>query len=79
MISKQGETLQGVGLTQGNIQVTSGVFLDATTFHCHANGTVEFTWVDDSKNTYPFVAGDSFPLRAKSIKVVTGTFSIGFD
>jgi len=79
MMSKQGDTLQGVSLTQGNVQVIAGTFLDATTFHCHADGTLTFNWLDKNSDTYPFVAGDAFPVKCESIVVATGTFSIGFD
>jgi len=79
MISKQGRTLAGVGLTQGNIQKTSGVHTGATTFHCHADGSVKLYWVDGTDETFPFVAGDAFPVKCKAIEVISGTFSIGYD
>ena len=79
MISKQGRTLGGVGLSQGNTKVTAGVFKSATTFHCHADGSIDVTWLDDTIQNIPFVAGEAFPIACKSIKVSAGTFSIGYD
>lgn len=79
MISKQGQTLQGVGLTQGNIQVSSGEFLGATTFYCHVAGDVEATFIDTTTKTISLTAREAFPIVCKSLKVVSGSFSIGFD
>lgn len=79
MISKQGDTLQGVTISQGNAQKDSGVYKDATTFYCHADGALKLTWIDDSVSTLSWVKGDSFPVLAKSIEITSGTFSIGWD
>lgn len=79
MISKQGQTLQGVGLTQGNIQVGSGVFAGATTFYCHTAGDIKATFADDSSKTISLTAREAFPIVCKSLEVVSGSFSIGFD
>jgi len=80
MISGQGTTLGGVGLKKGFIQVTTGTFRGATTFHCHADGNllVKFEGVD-APVSYPWVVGDAFPIVCESITVSTGTFSIGHD
>ena len=80
MISKQGRTLQGVALSQGNAFKTTGVFLDATTFHCNADGDIEATFLDGKKETFTVKAGDAFPVNgAKQLEIKSGTFSIGFD
>jgi len=79
MMSKQGDTLQGVALTQAGALKTTGDFKDATTFHCHADGSLKVLWIDDSTETLAFVAGDAFPIKAKAIEITTGTFSIGYD
>ena len=79
MKSKQGDSLNGVGLSQGNTQVTSGTFKDATTFYCHADGDLKFKWADGTSDTYSWVKGDNFPVFATAIEVVSGTFSVGYD
>jgi len=79
MLSKQGQTLQGVGLTQGNIQKSSGIYKGATTFHCHTDGSLKIHWVNDASTTFSFVAGDAFPINCKAVEVTAGSFSIGFD
>ena len=79
MISKQGRTLQGVGLTQGNIQKSDGLYEGATTFHCHTDGTLKIHWVNGASESFSFVAGDAFPISCKAVEVTAGTFSIGFD
>ena len=80
MISKQGRTLQGVALSQGNAFKTTGIFLDATTFHCNLDGSVKVTYLDGKDETYTVVKGEAFPINgAKQIEIVTGTFSIGYD
>ncbi len=79
MMSKQGDTLQGVALTQGNVQKTSGIHADATTFHCHTDGTLKFFWLDGTAASFPFVAGDAFPVKCKAVEVTGGSFSVGFD
>lgn len=79
MISKQGDTLQGVSLTQGNIVRTDGTFKGATTFHCASDGDLTFTFVDGNTTTASFVAGDSFPFNAVSVTIDSGIFNIGYD
>lgn len=79
MYSGRGDSLQGVGLSKGNTQVTTGTFGGATTFHCHVEGEVSFTYEGGSTAVFTFAVGDAFPFIAKSITVNSGTFSIGFD
>ena len=79
MISKQGRTLNGVGLTQGNINRTDGVFPGATTFYCVDDGGLKFTFNDGTFEEILFTKGQSFPVNCKSIEISDGTFHIGFD
>ena len=79
MRSANQDTLQGVALTQGRIQVTAGTFEKATTFHCHEDGIVTLTFEDGSTKEVDCVAGDAFPFAAASLTVTSGTFSIGYD
>ena len=79
MISKQGRTLQGVGLIQGKIQKNDGIYEGATTFHCHTDGTLKIHWVSGASESFSFVTGDAFPISCKAIEVIAGSFSIGFD
>ena len=83
MQSKQGRTLPFLGLSEGHINLISGSFLGATTFHCVADGTLTIGYnnADSARTvTEAFIAGDSFGIKnAKFLKIVTGTFHIGFD
>lgn len=79
MKSNNGDTLQGVALTQGFIQLTSGTYSNRTTFHCHEDGDIILTFDDATTQTVSLVAGDAFPFYAKTIEISTGTFSLGVD
>lgn len=79
MISAQGVTLQGVGLKQGNIQKSDGVYPGASTFHCHTDGTLKIFFKDGTAESFSFVAGDAFPIACKAIEITAGSFSIGND
>ena len=84
MISRQGDSLGQLGLSEGNINVTAGIFKGATTFHCVADGTLGFKY-NSQDSTRPddiqaFIAGDSFGVKNLDyMKVITGTFHICFD
>ena len=81
MQSKQGRTLNGVGLSQGNMakDSTAKPFEGATTFHCVADGDLQFNFVDGTNEIVTFSVRDSFPVECKSILIKSGTFHIGFD
>ncbi len=79
MRSKQGVTLPGLALSEGNVGVTSGTFLAATGVRCVVNGTVTVTWHSGSTQVITLTAGQERFIDCKSITVSTGTFDIGFD
>ena len=79
MQSKQGRTLGGVGLTQGNIAKGDGTYKGATTFHCVASGDLQFVFADGGSEIVNFVSGQAFPVDCKEIIIKSGTFHIGFD
>ena len=83
MISKQGQTLSFIGLSEGHMAKTSGVYKGATTFYCLVAGSLTFKYnnADSSRNeTVDFTAGREFGVKnLESAEIVTGTFDIGFD
>lgn len=74
-----GGTLQGVALTQGNIDVTSGTYKGAKTVECVVGGNITLTFTDGTTKTTTFVAGRANPVDCVSVTVVTGTWVIGYD
>jgi len=84
MQSKQGRTLPVIGLSEGHINVTTGIFKGATTFHCVADGQLGFKYNNQDRtiadDLQGFIKGDSFGVQnIEYIKIMTGTFHIGFD
>lgn len=79
MKSKQGLTLNGIAMTEGNVGKTSGTFNGATGVRCVVNGTVTVTWHSGTTQVLTLTAGQERYIDCKSIAVTTGTFDIGFD
>ena len=81
MMSKQGDTLQGVTLTEGNTAISEvvKVFLKPTSIECIADGSVKVIWNSGILQPLAFGVGKANPINCKSIEIVSGTFNIGYD
>ena len=79
MRSKQGDLIQGVALTQGNIDVTTGTFKSASTVECVLDGDITLNFADGTSKTTTFTAGRANPVDCVSVTIVSGTWVIGFD
>lgn len=79
MKSQQGDTFQSVSLSKGLIKKTTGTFKGVTTFVCHVAGDLTFTFEGGTSETHAWAESDSFPVKATSITVASGTFSFGVD
>ena len=81
MMSKQGDTLQGVCLTEGNtaVDTVGAVFNNPTSIECIADGQIKITWNSGAVQPIAMSVGKANPINCKSIEIVSGTFNIGYD
>ena len=64
-------------LQQGMMDKTSGTFTDVTIVHCEQDGSIELEFNDGQKETYTMIEGyDAMPIRAKTVKIVSGQFTL---
>lgn len=81
MMGKQGDTLQGVCLTEGNTAVSTAgqVFLEPTAVECIADGQLKVTWKSGTIQPIAMSVGKANPINCKSVEIISGTFNIGYD
>ncbi len=76
MLSSGLQTIQGVELQRGRVNLTSGVHKDINSFSCVEDGTLVITWNDGTTDAVDFVAGDRYSLNVKSVEITSGVFHL---
>jgi len=81
MQSKDGSTLQGVCLTEGNTAVSEvgKVFYNPSSIECIADGQIKIIWNSGALQPIAMSVGKANPINCKSIEIISGTFNIGYD
>ncbi len=72
-----GTGIQAFPLSEGLVNLTSGVFTGRILAHCSADGDITVTWVTGNTDVMSCVAGDDFTIRNNtSIEITSGTFQL---
>jgi hypothetical protein len=81
MMSQQGDTLQGLCLTEDNTAVNTvgKIFVNPSAIECIADGQIKIVWGSGAILPIGMSVGKANPIRCRSIEIVSGTFNIGYD
>ena len=80
MKSNEGTTLDGVTLTQGLVNLTTGAKKGINHAYCSAAGNLTITWLDGTTSVVACIVGESHPIAEnKTVAVTTGTFHLSRD
>ena len=63
---------------KGKIELTSGTRTDNLVYWCRADGTLTFTFEDDTTKVVTLITGEAIRPEAtiKSVTITTGTFNL---